>query len=171
MSRLESNQRKITGFDGIERIYTFEPLTVAEAADVEHDLWDAVSKIAGNFGDSAVTLFSDVGSDGLKSSDFASLFKIPAAVLNAVPKKSLKHLAKSLLSGAVVDGPEVHTLIDGWTDPYLRGRWPERVDAIVAAIDVSYPSYFSLARVYLRDLFARLGLTSSTANAIASRKG
>ena len=43
------------------------------------------------------------------------------------------------------------TLTDGWTDSYMVGRWPERIEALIEAIDVSFPGYFSKAQTYLKD--------------------
>lgn len=169
---LDKNQRRIVGFDNVERIYTFEPLTVSLAADVEDDLWRAVSALGGSLGESAVMLFAEKGVAGLSSSDMGACMGIPNAVMAAFPRETLKTFASALLSGAVVAGPETHILTDGWSDAYLRGRWPERVEAIVAAIDVSFPSYFSNAQAYLRGLFvSRLGLISLKAKTDISTGG
>lgn len=160
--KLEKNQRRIIGFDGIERIYTFDPLSVQTAIDVEDTLWRLVARLAANAGTGAAALFNQISKEGLSSADIVAGLSVPDSILRSIPRVDLKELAETLLSGAVVDGPEVYTLSDGWTDEYFRGRWPERIDAILQAINVSFPGYFSMARAYLKDLFEkRLGMISS----------
>lgn len=172
MAKLESNQRRVMGMDGKERIYTYEPLTVAAAADVEDDLLRVMTVVIQGLGDSALSLFSQVDkSKGLQPEDIGSCMGIPAAVLRAVPKDDLKGFAKVFLSGAVVDetGGKIHQLENGWTDEYYRGKWLERMDAIIMAIDVSFPGYFGQALAYLTGFAAiRLGLTISKAKKDAS---
>ena len=165
MAKLESNQRIVVGMDGKDRIYTYEPLTVAAAADVEDDLWRILAEGVGGLGASALGMFSQSKTPGeLAAEDIGACMGIPAAALRAIPKNDLKRLAGVFLSGAIVDGGDIHELKDGWTDDYYRGRWPERIDAILMAIDVSFPGYFGQALAYLKGFAARrLGLTISRA--------
>lgn len=159
---MEKNQRVIMGMDGADWVYTFIPLTVEAAADIEDEIWRIGAKIAANVGSEAQGLLSERGKDGISKDDLSVLFSVPGGILDSVPRDTIRSLARSLLNGAVVVGTTTNKISDGWSDPYFRGKWPERLRAIIEAIDVSFPGYFTQAQGFVTDSVKRLlGATTS----------
>lgn len=149
--------RKICGVDGIERTFTFKPLDVAAAIDLEDELWRAFSEFLGNSGPEAAAIFGDAGNTDAMKAGMSALSAVPASLLGALSKDRLRHMSKVLLSGCQITDPSGNLLElrDGWADEYLVGRWPERLEALVGALDVSFPGYFSKARAYIADFAKR----------------
>lgn len=149
--------RKIKGIDGVERTYTFKPLDVETAIDLEDELWRAVAGFVGNAGPEAAAVFGDASDQDALKVGMSALSGVPEAVFKALPKDRLKRLSRKLLAECQINAPNgvLLTLTDGWADEYMVGRWPERIDALVEAIDVSFPGYFSKAQAYLKDFAKR----------------
>ena len=159
---MEKNQRTIKGMDGADWVYTFVPLSVEAAADIEDEIWRIGAKIAANVGSEAQGLLVERGKDGISKEDVRALFSVPGGILDSVPRETIRMLARALLNGAVVVGSTTHKISDGWADPYFRGKWPEKLRAIIEAIDVSFPGYFIQAQGFVTDSVKRLlGATTS----------
>ena len=145
--------RTIKGIDGIERTYSFKPLDVEAAIDLEDELWRMVAEFISATGPEAAAVFGDASDSDSLRAGMSALSSVPAAVFRALPKDRLRQMSKKLLAGCQINAPDgsLFTLADGWTDSYMVGRWPERIEALVEAIDVSFPGYFSKAQTYLKD--------------------
>jgi len=167
-----SYSRTIKGIDGIERTYTFKPLDVEAAIDLEDELWRTVAEFISATGPEAASVFGDASDSDSLRAGMSALSSVPAAVFRALPKDRLRQMSKKLLAGCQINAPDgsLFTLSDGWSDEYMVGRWPERISALVEAIDVSFPGYFSKAQTFVKDFVkSRLSQIFSKAKTTESR--
>jgi hypothetical protein len=160
--RLSKEQRLIKCFDGKKRVFSFAPMDVESAMDVEDELVRVAADVVSKAGPGIEEVFRERAK--ITADDLRALTNLPAGVLQAIPRDSLKWLSRKLLNGLVIldenedpDGGTAVMVKDGWAEPYFKGRWPERIEVLIHAVDISFPGYFSNAQAFAAGLVERLG--------------